>query len=124
MKQFIDLVNGQLVFADPLKVTNTFAPTVNVRKTNNGHNVVRWGARQLVNVRLGAPGCDDKCATSPFVRKFELQASHNLPTTQVEADAILAEWKQFSADVQVLITSKIYYGVKPSTGTLFPDVSV
>lgn len=123
-KQFIDLVNGQLVFADPLKVTDSLAPTVNVKKTASGINVVRWGVRQLVNSRLGTPGCADNCLTKPFARRYEFQASSNLPTTEAEAAEILKELKQFIADVEVLITNKIYYGAKPTTGTTFPDVNI
>ena len=120
MKQYIDLVKGQLVYADLLHVTNTFSPVVNLSRTQKGVNLVRWGAKQLVNVRLGQPGCDDGCLTTPFVRKYEFSATGQLPETPAELAILKAEVKQFFADLNVLVEAGALQGVKPSVATTFP----
>lgn len=124
MKQYIDLVKGQLVFADLLHVTNTFAPIVSLSRTQKGIDIVRWGAKQLVNTRLSQPGCDDGCLTTPFVRKYDFSTTGQLPATPEELAAMKAELKQFFADLEVLIDSGATQGVKPSVATTFPVVSV
>lgn len=122
MKQYIDLVKGQLVFADLLHVTDTFSPTVNLSRTQKGVDLVRWSAKQLVNTRLKQPGCDDGCLTTPFVRKYDFSATGQLPTTTVELDLMKAELKQFFADLEIMISAGALYGVKPSLATTFPVV--
>ena len=122
MKQYIDLVKGQLVFADLLHVTNTFAPVISLSRTQKGIDIVRWSAKQLVNTRLSQPGCDDGCLTTPFVRKYDFSATGQLPATPEELAAMKAELKQFFADLEVLITSGALQGVKPSVATTFPVV--
>lgn len=121
-KQYIDLKNGQLVFADPLKVTDTFSPLVTTTSSKNGVGIVRWGAKQLINTRMGQPGCEDKCNTFPFARRYDLSVSGNLPQSEAEALILKAELQQFMADINVLIASKIQYGIKPSVSTTFPDI--
>lgn len=121
-KQYIDLVNGQVVFADPLKVVDTFSPTVRVSRSNMGVDVVRWGAKQLINTRLGVPGCDDNCLTKRFSRKYEFSSSTNLPETEAQATVLLKELDQFFADLKVLIVGNVIKGVKPSVATTFPIV--
>lgn len=121
MKQYIDLVKGQLVFADLLHVTNTFAPVVSLSRTQKGIDIVRWSAKQLVNTRLSQPGCDDGCLTTPFVRKYDFSATGQLPATPAELATMKAELKQFFADLEVLITSGALQGVKPSVATTFPS---
>lgn len=123
MKQYIDLVKGQLVYADLLHVTNTFSPVVTLSRTQKGVDLVRWSAKQLVNTRLKQPGCDDGCLTTPFVRKYDFSATGQLPTSPEELAAMKLELKQFFADLNVLITSGALQGVKPSLATTFVDVA-
>lgn len=123
MKQYIDLVKGQLVFADLLKVTDTFAPQVTVGRTKQGANMVRWSAKQLVNIRLGVPGCADTCLTTPFVRKYEFSCTGDLPETPEQLSQLKKELKQFMADIDVLVQSGAMQGVKPSVATTFPVVA-
>lgn len=122
-KQYIDLVNGQLVFADPVKVTDTFAPTVRRSESRNGVPVVRWSAKQLVNTRLGKPGCDDACLTTPFVRKYEFSSATNVPETPAELAQFKKEIAQFVADLDVLIENHVLNGVKARLDLTFPDVA-
>lgn len=119
-KQYIDIVNGQLVYADPLKITDTFSPVSTLSKSKTGINIVRASARQLINTRLSKPGCDDGCLTTPFTRRFSFDYSGQLPETASEKAAILAEFDQFIADLTLLKSSNWLSGVKPSTSTVFP----
>lgn len=122
MKQYIDLVKGQLVYADLLHITDTFSPYVTHSKTNNGIGVVRWGAKQLVNTQMKKPGCDDGCLTTPFVRKYDFSCTGNAPQTAEEVALLKKELAQFFADLNVLIDSNIINGVKPSLSLEFPAV--
>lgn len=122
MKKYIDLVNGQLVFADLLKVTDTLAPFVNISKTRDGIGIVRWGAKQLVNTRKMQPGCEDSCKSSPFVRKYDFSCTGDLPQTPEEVLLVKKELKQFFADLDLLVQSGAINGVKPSIALEFPIV--
>lgn len=123
MKQYIDLVKGQLVYADLLHVTDTFAPYVNLSRTSNGIDIVRWGAKQLVNTRMGKPGCDDQCLTVPLVRKYEFSCTGNLPTDAAGIALIKQEIAQFMADIDVIVGAGAINGVKPSLALTFPVVA-
>lgn len=122
MKQYIDLVKGQLVYADLLHITDTFAPFVTHSKTSNGIGVVRWGAKQLVNTQMKKQGCEDSCLTTPFVRKYEFSCTGNAPQTADEVALLKKELAQFFTDLEVLINASIINGVKPSLSLTFPAV--
>lgn len=124
MKQYIDSINGQLIFADRLKVTDILSTNVNLGKTSTGVGMVRWGAKQLVNtVVQPKKGCSDDCKTVDFVRKYDLSVSGNLPSTPEELLALKNELKQFFKDIETLVEAGAMEGVKPSIATTFQNVA-
>lgn len=125
MKQYIDSVKNQLIFADRLKVTDTLTTNVTLGKTSSGIGMTRWGAKQLVNtVVQPRKGCADDCKTIDFVRKYDLSVSGNLPTTPEEFVILKNELKQFFQDIDTLVAAGAMEGVKPSIATTFENVVV
>lgn len=120
-KIFTDLINGTVVFADPASVQDQLA--VNVSRTNSkiGIPVVRTKIGQTYHLRKAtSPGCDDACATVPWVRSYKIEMSHEAADSETIKAQVVQDIDQLIADLKVLQNNYLLVGAKPSLALTFP----